>query len=126
MSSSEDSIVMIVGSDAHFIYLMRSYSEKSGHRVIVAPNDEEVMALAGQTRSALVVLEYDLAMPASRGVLWALKADQATCDIPVVVCSWQDEETGVLAQQADSYLQKPVSYETFLATLEKAAHIPGV
>jgi DNA-binding response OmpR family regulator len=114
--------VMIVGSDAHFVYLMRYYSERSGHQVVVAPIDEKIMALVGQKRPVMIVLEPDLMVPASRDLLRALKADQATCDIPVVVCSWQDKATSILAQEADSYLRKPVSYEEFLVALKEATH----
>lgn len=125
MSDTGASIVMIVGSDAHFIYLMRHYTRTSGHQVVVAPLDGEAVMLAKQERPAMIVLESDLAEPASRDVLRALKTDQATCDIPVVVCSWQDEEMSLLAQEADSYLQKPVSYEKFLAASKEVAHISG-
>jgi CheY-like chemotaxis protein len=123
VSDAEASIVMIVGSNAHFIYLMRYYARISGHQVIVAPLDGEVVTLAKQKRPAMIMLESDLTEPASRDILQALKTDQATCDFPVMVCSWQDEETSILAQEADSYLQKPVSYERFLAALKEVAHV---
>ena len=123
MSDTGASIVMIVGSDAHFIYLMRHYTKTSGYQAVVAPLDGEVVGLAKQKRPAMIVLESDLAESASRDILQALKTDQATCDFPVMVCSWQDEETSILAQKADSYLQKPVSYERFLAALKEVAHI---
>jgi len=123
VSDNEASMVMIVGSNAHFIYLMRYYARTSGHQVIVAPLDGEVVTLAKQKRPAMIVLESDLAEPASRDILQALKTDQATCDFPVTVCSWQDEEMSALAPEADSYLQKPVSYGDFLAALKEVAPV---
>jgi DNA-binding response OmpR family regulator len=125
MSSAGASIVMILGSEAHFIYLVRYYTERSGHQAFVAPIDEEAIALAEQEKPAMIVLEPDLMLPASRDLLRALKTNRATRDIPVVVCSWQDEDTSILASEADSYLQKPVSYEGFLAALKEVAHISG-
>ena len=127
MGDAGTSIVMIVGSDARFIYLMRYYTRISGHQAVVAAIAEEVVALAERERPAMIVLEPDLMAPASQDVLRALKAGQATCDIPVVVCSWQDEdkETSILAQEADGYLQKPVSYEEFLVALKQVARISG-
>ena len=125
MSSAGASIVMILGSEAHFIYLVRYYTERSGRQAFVAPIDEEAIALAEQKRPAMIMLEPDLMLPASRDLLRALKTNRATRDIPVVVCSWQDEYTSILASQADSYLQKPVSYEGFLAALKKVAPISG-
>jgi DNA-binding response OmpR family regulator len=125
VSDTGASIVMIVGSDAHFIYLMRHYTRTSGYQAVVAPLDGEVVRLAQQKRPAMIVLESDLAEPASRDILQALKTNQATCDFPVMVCSWQEEEMSLLAQEADSYLQKPVLYEEFLAALKEVAHISG-
>jgi len=125
MSSAGASIVMILGSEAHFIYLVRYYTERSGHQAFVAPIDEEAIALAEQEKPAMIMLEPDLMLPASRDLLRALKTDRATRDIPVVVFSWQDEDTSILASEADSYLQKPVSYEGFLAALKEVAHISG-
>jgi CheY-like chemotaxis protein len=125
VSSAGASIVMILGSEAHFIYLVRYYTERSGHQAFVAPIDEEAIALAEKKRPAMIMLEPDLMLPASRDLLRALKTNRATRDIPVVVCSWQDEYTSILASEADSYLQKPVSYEGFLDALREVAHISG-
>ena len=125
MDSSAASIVMIAGSDAHFIYLMQYYTKTSGHQAIVAPLDGEMVELAKQNSPAVIVLESDLAEPVSRDVLHALKTDQDTCHFPVMVCSWQDEDASALAREADSYLQKPVSYEKFLAALEKVTYVPS-
>ncbi|MBN1978679.1 MAG: hypothetical protein JW918_14875 [Anaerolineae bacterium] len=125
MDSPTASIVIIAGSDAHFIYLMQYYTKTSGHQAIVAPLDGEVVELAKQKNPAVIVLESDLAEPASQDVLYALKADQDTCHFPVMVCSWQDKDASALAREADGYLQKPVSYEKFLAALEKVAYVPS-
>lgn len=125
MDGSAASIVIIAGSDAHFIYLMQYYTKTSGHQAVVAPLDGEVVELAKQNHPAVIVLESDLAEPVSRDVLHALKADQDTCHFPVMVCSWQDKDASVVACEADSYLQKPVSYEKFLAALEKVTCVPS-
>ena len=123
MGSAGDSIVMILGTEAHFIYLVRSYTERCGHQALVAPIDDGAVALAGQAGPAMIVLEPDQMLPASRDLLRALKTDRATRDIPVVVCSWQDEGSSILASQADGYLQKPLSYEEFRAALKEVTHI---
>jgi CheY-like chemotaxis protein len=125
VSSAGASIVMILGSEAHFIYLARYYTERSGRQASIAPIDEEAIELAEQQKPAMIMLEPDLMLPASRDLLRALKTSRATRDIPVVVCSWQDQETSILASEADSYLQKPVSYEKFLDTLRDVVHNDG-
>jgi CheY-like chemotaxis protein len=125
VSSAGASIVMILGSEAHFIYLARYYTERSGRQASIAPIDEEAIELAEQQKPAMIMLEPDLMLPASRDLLRALKTSRATRDIPVVVCSWQDQETSILVSEADSYLQKPVSYEKFLDTLRDVVHNDG-
>jgi CheY-like chemotaxis protein len=125
VSSAGASIVMILGSESHFIYLARYYTERSGRQASIAPIDEEAIELAEQQKPAMIMLEPDLMLPASRDLLRALKTSRATRDIPVVVCSWQDQETSILASEADSYLQKPVSYEKFLDTLRDVVHNDG-
>jgi len=51
-------------------------------------------------------------------MLQALRADRETCHIPVVGCSWLDEEASALAAGVNGYLQKPILYDDFLAVLE--------
>jgi chemotaxis family two-component system response regulator PixH len=113
--------VLIIGSDAQFIYLMRYYTGTIGHQAVVASINGDVVTLAAQKGPAVIVLDPDLMEPVSHDILQALKTDRSTCDIPVLVCSWRDKETSALAQEADSYLQKPVSYEGFLGALKEVA-----
>ncbi len=126
MSDTATPIVMIVASDARFIYLMRYYTERSGHLAIVAPIDEQVAAVAEKSRPALIVLEADLMLAASADAFRALKTNGATRDIPVVVCSWPEGGPCALAEEADSYLEKPVSYEGFLVALRDVADLSAL
>jgi CheY-like chemotaxis protein len=111
------SIVMIFAVNSDFTYLLQYYAKKSGRHAVISPPDRESLALAKQERPAVIVLEADHPNALSRDVLQALKADQATWDIPVVVCSWLDREANGLAESATYYLQKPVLYEDFVAAL---------
>ncbi len=110
-------VVMIFAVNSDFTYLMQYYAKKSGRQAVVSPPDRESLALAKRDRPALIVLEADHPNTLSRDILQALKADQATWDIPVVVCSWLDREANGLAENATYYLQKPVLYEDFAAAL---------
>ncbi len=121
MGNTDACTVLIIGSDAQFIYLMRYYTGTIGHQAVVASIGGDVVTLAAQKGPAMIVLDPDLMEPVSHDVLQALKTDRSTCDIPVLVCSWQDKGTSTLAREADSYLQKPVSYEGFLGALKEVA-----
>jgi CheY-like chemotaxis protein len=120
MNQVAASTIMIVGDDADFSYLMQRYVRQSGHRMLIAGPGEQVVALARQNKPAAIVLEADRPETTIWNVLRTLKADQLTCDIPVVICSWRDEEARSLAEGADGYLRKPVMYEDFLVTLAEA------
>jgi CheY-like chemotaxis protein len=114
------STIMVIGINSDFTYLMQYYTRKSGRQVLVSSPDKEALTLAKREKPAVVVLEADLAGAVGWDVLQALEADQTTCHIPVVVCSWLDEATSELAERATCYLQKPISYQDFLIAL---AHI---
>jgi hypothetical protein len=46
-----------------------------------------------------------------------LKTDPEVGKIPVIVCSWLDEEMRVLAEGADIYLRLPILFADFEAAL---------
>jgi CheY-like chemotaxis protein len=91
--------------------------KRSGFRVISTQEGKGALDMARREKPDLVVL--DVMLPDMDGweVLQALKADPATCDIPVLVCSALREEKRSVAKGADGYLQKPVLYEDFLEAL---------
>jgi CheY-like chemotaxis protein len=120
------SIVMIFGVDSDFTYLMQYYARKSGHQAVVSLPERESLMLAKQERPVVIVLEADSPDATSRDVLQTIKADQATRDIPVVVCSWLDREANGLAESATYYLQKPVLYEDFVTALAEMGQGGGL
>ena len=112
--------IMVIGMNSDFTYLMQYYTRKSGCQVLVSSADQGALMLAKREKPTVVVLEADAAEAAGWDVLQALKADQATRHIPVVVCSWLDEASSGLSECANFYLQKPISYQDFLTAL---AHV---
>ena len=117
MGSAATSTVMVIGINSDFAYLMQYYTRKSGRQALVASSDQEALSVARREKPAVVVLEADRAGAVGGDVLQALRSDQTTCHIPVVVCSWLDEATSELAERATCYLQKPISYQDFLKAL---------
>ena len=117
MNEAATATIMVVGDDSSFCYLMRRYVKKSAHQIVFAYLSEDALALAQREKPAAIVLE--VGFPGTMGweVLRALRADQVTCDIPVVLCSWLDEEEHGLEEGADVYLRKPILYEDFSMAL---------
>lgn len=109
--------IMVIGYDSDFCYLMRRYVIKSAHRVVFSHLGQDAPALARREKPAAIVLEVDASGAICWDVLRALKAGRGTRDIPVLVCSWLDQEKRSLEEGADVYLQKPILYEDFVAAL---------
>jgi len=118
MSDVQSSTIMIVGDNADFSYLMQRYVRRGGHQMVVVGPDEDALELARHKKPSAIVLEADLPGAPGWDILQALKSDQATRDIPVLICSWSDEEERGLMEGAAGYLRKPVLYEDFLVALE--------
>jgi len=80
----------------------------AGFRSRVAPSGAIGLALAKRLAPAAITL--DVMMPGMDGwqVLQALKADEATAQIPVIVCSIVDNRALGYRLGASSYLLKPV------------------
>jgi CheY-like chemotaxis protein len=110
-------VVMIIGADSDFTYLMQYYARKSGRQAVVSLPDKDALTLAIREQPGVIVLEGDSGEAAGWDVLQTLRADTATCHIPIVVCSWLDQGTSRLAEGSTCYLQKPVLYEDFLTAL---------
>jgi CheY-like chemotaxis protein len=110
-------VVLIIEDDPESVCLWQRYADQSGFRTISTGMGEEALRLAQRERPALVVL--DILLPDIGGweVLETLKANPATSDIPVLICSALEEKRSGLAREADGYLQKPVLYEDFLIAL---------
>jgi chemotaxis family two-component system response regulator PixH len=125
VTAAETCTVLIIGSNAQFIYLISHYIKSTGHQAVVVPMDRDVVPFAAQTKPAMIVLDPDVMESESQNILRALKADPATCELPVLVCSWKEKGASILANEADSYLQKPVSYGQFQAVLNDVASIPA-
>ena len=119
----------VIGEADPFIArLLWRFAEKSGMQAVHARLGQEVLELAYQTQPGVIVLEPEL--PGQmRGweAVGALRADQAICHIPVIVCSWLEEvDAQALVGEMSGYLQKPeLHYEDFVAVLKQAG-VKGV
>lgn len=117
MEQTANNRIMIVGGDSHFSYLMQRYVRTSEHQIISANLGEDVLALTRCEKPAAIVLEVDLPDTLGWQALRALKTDPEVGMIPVIVCSWLDDETRSLSEGADLYLRMPILYADFEAAL---------
>lgn len=109
--------IMVIGADSHFCYLMRRYVKKSAHNIIFAYVGDDVLALARREKPIAIILEVDQPDTWGWSVFQALKKTDETAEIPMVLCSWQDEAQRGIDAGAEACLRKPILYEDFLSAL---------
>ncbi len=117
MDQIENKRVMIVGADTHFSYLIKRYVRSGHHQIILANLGEDLPSLVRNKKPHVIVLEVDRPETIGWQTLKALKADPVACGIPVIVCSWLNEEALNLTEGVDIYLHMPILYADFGAAL---------
>ena len=93
---------------------------KNGFKVTTAENADEALAKAKQLKPDLVLM--DVVMPGQSGfqATRALTKDEATKQIPVIICTSKSQETDQawgLKQGARDYIVKPVKGPELLAKI---------
>ena len=84
--------IVIVDDTPELLELFAALLTDEGYRVIPCQEGAKAHALIAHERPDLVMLDLRMAGVAEWEVLDALKADEATADIPVIVCSGAVEE----------------------------------
>ncbi len=121
-----DRALLIIEDDVNFARVLLDLARERGFKGIVAVRGLHALRLLKQFKPAAVTL--DLRLPDMDGwiLLDRIKHDPATSHIPVHVISVQeDPQHRGLAMGADAVLQKPVSKEALLQTLERIAALAG-
>jgi twitching motility two-component system response regulator PilH len=93
---------------------------KSGYAVTIAENAEEALAKVKTAKPDLVLM--DVVMPGQNGfqATRALSKDDATKNIPVILCTTKGQETDKIwgmRQGAKDYIVKPVNQADLLAKI---------
>jgi DNA-binding response OmpR family regulator len=117
MDQTANNRIMIIGGDSHFTYLMQRYVRTSAHQIVFTTLGEDVLARTRCEKPAAIVLVVDPPETIGWHTLQVLKADQEVGKIPVIVCTWLDEETRSLELGADFYLRMPILYADFETAL---------
>ena len=116
--------VLVIDDDPAVQELMSRFLGKEGFRVVPATNGPDGLRLAQQLHPVAITL--DVMMPGTDGwaVLADLKADPATCDVPVVLLTIVDDRGRGYALGAADYLTKPIDWARLGAILRRY-HPPG-
>ncbi len=114
-------LILAVDDDPAVLDLLSRNLHREGYSVRTATNGRDALVLAKELQPRLITL--DVMMPSMDGwsVLTALKADPATCDIPVVMVSIIDDRQLGFTLGAADYLTKPVDRTRLAEILARQA-----
>lgn len=112
--------ILVVDDSPTERYFMVELLTRNGYEVLTAENGEEGISKTRSEMPDLVLM--DVVMPGVNGyqATRTLMRDEATKDIPVIVCTSKGLETDKiwgLRQGALDYLVKPVNGEELLARI---------
>ena len=109
--------ILYVEDNEDNVYMLRGRLTRAGFTVIVAPDGEQGVALAGSEAPDLILM--DLSLPVLDGweATCRLKATPQTCAIPVIALSahaMEGDRARALAAGCDDYDTKPVDFPLLL------------
>ena len=110
MTAMPDAKVLLVDDDPVILKLLQVNFEMEGYTVMTAADGVEGLEKARSERPDIVLL--DIMMPRMDGlqVTQALKGDESTKDIPIILLSAKAQASDIQAGRdmgADDYLTKP-------------------
>jgi CheY-like chemotaxis protein len=117
--------IIIGANDPNIAYLLQRYAEESGHAFTHVSQSTEVPNLALTLQPTLIILEIELVETANWEVVHRLKTEPGTSNIPIVIYSCLDEPPEDLHEGVDGYLLKSVTFDDFVAVLERTGAGPS-
>jgi len=113
--------ILVADDDRDILELVTFRLERAGYEVLTAGDGEQALASAREHRPALAVL--DVMMPKLTGydVVKAMRAEEGTSRIPVILLTARVQEADVsrgFEAGADDYIRKPFSPQELRARVE--------
>ena len=112
--------ILIIDDSPTEIHVLKGMLEKNGFETLTAENGEQGIELARSEKPDLVLM--DVVMPGLNGfqATRQLTRDEATKDIPVIICTTKDQETDKVwgkRQGACDYITKPVREQELVSKI---------
>lgn len=116
--------ILVVDDSPTERHVMTQLLLGSGYEVVVAESGDEGIVRAKETLPDLILM--DVVMPGTNGfqATRALSRDDATKNIPVILCTTKDQETDKIwgmRQGARDYVTKPVDQAGLLKKIAAIA-----
>lgn len=112
-------LVLAIEDNLDTIQLWRRYTQRTCFALVTETDPEQAVASASRLQPDLIVL--DIMLPGIDGweLLRRLRADPATADIPVIVCTVLPQKELAFSLGAQDFIPKPATGEEFRAALER-------
>lgn len=116
--AKEENHILVIDDDEHTLELMRNYLQKEGYQVTTLSDSRQAVTKVKEIKPLAVTL--DVQMPELDGwaILAALKNDNQTSSVPVIMISMQDKKNLGLSLGAVDFLQKPIEPKQLAALLD--------
>jgi len=109
----------VIGVADHFIaHLLERFAEQSGMQTVRANSGQALLKIAQQVQPDFIIVDNELpGTIQGEEVIWALRSNAETSQVPLVLCSWLPAtEAQALFGEMTAYLAKPkLDYQGFLA-----------
>lgn len=118
--------VLVADDEPTNVEVIATILASLGHSVATATDGQEALSLCqewARTSESFDLVILDVYMPVMNGldVVKRLRANEATCSIPILCCSARAARTDVergLSVGCDYYLTKPFRRSDFIAAIE--------
>lgn len=113
--------VLLVEDDEPARFAMAALLVREGYQVVTAASVHDAMGILRRPFTPFDVVLLDVHLPDASGIDLCARLRELFPKVPVIVCSGEaspDEAAALLRLGAHRYLQKPVSPDELLATVE--------
>lgn len=108
--------ILIIEDNEHNLYLESFILQKNGHEIIQARNGETGIALAAQTRPALILLDIQLPGMDGYTVARELRRNPVIANVPIIAVTsyaMAGDRDRILEAGCTDYIEKPINPDTF-------------
>jgi DNA-binding response OmpR family regulator len=118
--------IVVLDDDRTFTGLLKTVFEMEGYQVVVLSWPADVIPTARDVQPAMVLMDVHAGEGDTIGVVRALRSDEATKRLPIMMTSGMDRRAECLEAGADAFILKPFRPGDLLAAVRKLLSERGV
>ena len=126
-TSADHTVILVIDDDPVALSLAQRHLNKNSYEIVLCNNGDEGISIAKHQHPDLILL--DIMMPGTDGwrVLAALKSDENTQRIPIILTTMLDVTHLAVDLSAIDYLRKPLNWEKLSTVIDSATqqHVHG-